>query len=130
MGLAKAARILAGESPEAVFESRTYYKVANFYRGIMSNGREGVCVDRHAWDVYTGIRHCDSAHESTTLPVRPNVAGKRYMEAHAAYTEAAQIISEREGREVSGCEVQAVTWIVWRRRYWGEGAFDYKPEEV
>jgi hypothetical protein len=121
-GLAKARRILDGENPETVFASKVYFKVANFYRAILSRGTNGVCVDRHAWDIYTGVRHTED--KSTGLPVRPQVAGKRYAEAMEAYNLAAAILSEREGRPVSGCEVQAVTWIVWRRRYWSEGAFD------
>lgn len=121
-GLDKAQRILNGEDPAHVFESRTYFKVANFYRAILSKGRDGVCVDRHAWDVATGQRHTEL--KGTDLPVRPNVAGSRYRLAQDAYEQAAQILTEREGREISGCEVQAVTWIAWRRRFWNEGAFD------
>ena len=124
--LARAQRILDGEDPSEVFESSTYQKVATFSLGIITNGREGVCIDRHAWDVFTGIRHGDKA--SDRLPTRPKVAGKRYVEAAAAYNEAAAILSEREGREISGCEVEAVTWLAWRRRYWGEGAFDVEDD--
>jgi hypothetical protein len=123
-GLAKARRILDGEDPETVLASATYYKVLNFYRGIITRGRDGVCVDRHAYDVATGTRHTDEKHRASEVtPLRPKVSGKRYVEAAQAYESAAAILSEREGRHISGCEVQAVTWVVWRRRFWSEEAF-------
>jgi hypothetical protein len=125
VGLSKARRILDGEDVESVLTSRTYFKVLNFYRGIVSRGTDGVCVDRHAWDVATGTRHADKAHlASEETPLRPSVSGKRYSVAVETYNAAASEISRIEGRTVSACEVQAVTWIVWRARYWSEGAFD------
>jgi hypothetical protein len=129
-GLAKARRILAGESPETALESKTYYKVLNFYRGIMSGGVEGVCVDRHAYDIATGQRHTEDRTGGVDLPVRPNVSGKRYREVAQAYYDAARLLSIEEGRVITGCEVQAVTWIVQRDRFWSDGAFDPQAEEV
>ncbi len=127
VGLAKCERILNGEDPEIVLTSKTYFKVTNFYRGILSRGTQGVCVDRHAWDIYTGTRHTED--KSVGLPIRPQVAGKRYADAVAAYEQAAREISAQEGIELSGCEVQAVTWIVWRRQFWSDGAFDVQEED-
>jgi hypothetical protein len=129
IGLAKAQRILDGEAPADVLASKNAFKVLNFYKGIVSNGRDGICIDRHAWDVYTGIRHTDiKGREDASIPVRPRVAGKRYWEVAQAYEEAAEILSARLGSEITACIVQSVTWVAWRERYWSTTAFKVKVE--
>src|SRR6478735_1435152 len=68
VGLAKAARILAGEDVLTVLASD---KVRNFYLCIVSAGEtDGVCVDRHAYDIAVNTRHTDAT--------RPGLTGKRY----------------------------------------------------
>jgi hypothetical protein len=124
-GLRKCERMLAGEEPEDVLHSEKYLKVSNFYLSIITHGAMGVTIDRHAWDVYTGTRHTDKADSGSGLPIRPRVYGKRYVEAMEAYREAARILSEREGETISAGTVQSVTWVVWRARYWAEGAFEF-----
>lgn len=127
-GVAKCERILNGEAPETVLASDTYFKVLNFYYSITSRGIAGITIDRHAWDVYTGIRHADKSGAETSrqggapLPIRPKVAGKRYVEAAQAYEEAAEILSAR-GESVTAGIVQSVTWVVWRERYWSKNAY-------
>lgn len=124
IGLAKARRILDGESPEDVLTSKDAFKVLNFYRGIVSAGQDGICIDRHAWDVYTGIRHADiKGRTNADMPLRPRVAGKRYLTVAEAYVEAARILSERTGRDITACMVQSVTWVTWRERFWSTEAF-------
>lgn len=112
--LAKARRILAGERPEDVLTSD---KVGAFYEGIVRAGNtDRVCVDRHAWAVAVNHRYADGAV--------PTLKGKRYESAQDAYRKAARILSREYGIRLTAAQVQSVTWIVWRARYWAAGAFD------
>lgn len=113
-GLAKARRILAGESPERVLTSN---KVAAFYAGIISAGAtDKVCIDRHAWSIAVNYRYPDGAI--------PKLTDKRYNEAQDAYRRAARILSREYGIDLSPAMTQSVTWVVWRARFWSEGAWD------
>lgn len=109
-GLAKAARILAGEDPLVVLGGN---KITNFYLSIISEGREGVCVDRHAYSLAANKRMTEGVH----------LTPKQYAEVADAYTRAAAIL-RREGHAVTVAQVQSVTWTLWRSRFWAEGAFD------
>lgn len=90
-------RILAGEDPLDVLKSD---KVRNFYLCIMGDV-DAVCIDRHAWEVFEGKRYADKD--------RPKVTTKRYREAAQAYREAAHVLA------LQPAELQAITWLVWRR---------------
>jgi len=123
-GLRKAAAILAGENIETVLNSP---KITNFYACIAGAGMdsEAVCIDRHAWDIAVNTRHRDGAGEGDVrLPVRPSITGARYAWAAGAYVRAAAILSAETGTRISPAQVQAVTWLTWRRRFWAAGAFD------
>jgi hypothetical protein len=123
-GLRKAAAILAGEDVATTLNSP---KITNFWRCIASRGTDAdaVCIDRHAWDIVTNTRHRDGADRGDDrLPVRPSINGARYAWAADAYRRAAVIASREQGRQVTASEVQAVTWMAWRARYWTPGAFD------
>jgi len=105
--LDKANRILAGEAIEEVLTSQ---KVGAFYAGIATNGMtDVVCVDRHAYCIAINDR---SVTNSVSL------TPKRFNLVADAYREAAELIG------ITGAQVQAITWVVWRQRYWAEGAFD------
>jgi len=109
VGLRKANAILMGLAPEDVLRSQ---KVAAFYQGIISNGEtDAVCVDRHAYSVAVGER---------TVNV-PSITPKRYAALQGAYVTAAAMVGG-----VSPAQIQAITWLAWRARYWAEGAFDPK----
>ncbi|URP22102.1 hypothetical protein SEA_BIG4_344 [Microbacterium phage Big4] len=110
--LAKARRIMA----EGTTEALGGLKVNNFYASIVSGGAEGVTIDRHAWC----IAHNDRSKSNNI----PSLSPKRYAEIAECYTRAARILSREYGMPLSPAVVQAVTWVVWRRRYWGAGAFD------
>lgn len=114
VGLAKANRIIAGEAPLEVLVSD---KVSNFYRCIVSAGEDGVCIDRHAYDIAVNVRHTDAT--------RPGLKGKRYASVAACYVTAAESLSA-EGYSVTAAQVQSVTWVQWRSRFWNRGAFDIK----
>jgi hypothetical protein len=111
MGLDKARRILAGEDPVKTLNG---LKTVNFYRSILSAGAQGVCIDRHAYSI---------AHNTRTVDV-PSLGAKRYAEIAACYVKAARILSRELGETITPAQVQSVTWVLWRRRYWAEGAFD------
>lgn len=116
--IAKANRIIAGEDPMAVFA--TSLKVRNFYLSIITKGADGVTIDRHAYDIAVNKRHTDDT--------RPGLTPKRYAEAQAVYTRAAEILSEETGVPLTAGQVQSVTWELWRRRFWAKGAFDGHTE--
>lgn len=90
-------RILSGEPVLDVLKSP---KVRNFYLCIIGNPR-AVCIDRHAFEVWQGKRYKDSE--------RPTVTPKRYREAAEAYQRAADTL------ELRPSELQAITWLTWRR---------------
>lgn len=117
--LAKARAIMATGSLDAL----SGLKVTNFYQSIISAGAEGVTIDRHAWC----IAHNDRSRTNDI----PKLSPKRYAEIADKYRRAAVILSAEYGMPLSPAVVQAVTWVVWRRRYWGAGAFDtYNVQDV
>lgn len=112
-GLAKADRILAGEDIETVLNG---LKTVNFYRSIVTAGITGICIDRHAWSLAVNVRYADDS--------MPGLTGKRYAAAVDAYTRAARILSREYEAELTPAMVQSVTWMLWRRKFWSEGAWD------
>lgn len=116
IGLRKARAILEGADPETILMGVRGQKTAAFYAGILTCGiTDRVCIDRHAYDLAVNTKHTDSS--------RPNLAGKRYNEIADKYQRAARILSKEYG-PVSAAQVQAVTWVTWRQKYWSVGAFD------
>lgn len=114
--LAKARAILAGAEPVATLGG---LKVTNFYLGIVSRGREGVCVDRHAYSLSVNTRFPEG-----TIP---SLSPKRYAEVADTYRNAATIL-RREGFDVTPAQVQSVTWVLWRQKFWAVGAWDRKTD--
>lgn len=114
-GCRKGDAILAGADPLSQLRSD---KVRNFFLCILTAGThaDAVCVDRHAWDITTNTRNTDES--------RPALTGKRYAAAAETYRRAARIASRERGHYVSPAQVQAITWLAWRRRFWSEGAYD------
>ena len=110
--LAKARRIITEGNVDALGG----LKVSNFYASILSGGAEGVTIDRHAWR----IAHNDRSKSNKI----PKLTPKRYAEIAERYVRAARILSREYDMPLTPAIVQAVTWVVWRRRYWGAGAFD------
>lgn len=114
-GLAKARAILDGARPLDVLSGE---KVRNFYLCIALAGRhpDAVCVDRHAYDLAVNHRHTDAT--------RPGLTPKRYALVAEVYRRAAVVASRESGRVVTPAQVQAVTWLAWRSRFWATGAYD------
>lgn len=104
VGLEKSRRIMAGEDIVSVLNAD---KTVNFYTSIVTQGAEGVCVDRHAYDIAVGYRS----------PNNSRAIGKRlYRDIAAAYTLAAEILTS-QGIPVTPAEVQSVTWEEHRREW-------------
>lgn len=97
--LAKANRILAGESADVVLGGD---KVRSFWKVIADPTDTGVVIDRHAFDIAVG---CVTNNASRGALTRKGV----YARFCAAYNEAAETLG------YSPSQVQAVTWTVWRR---------------
>lgn len=97
-------RILAGEDPLEVLKGD---KVRNFYLSILG-GTDSVTIDRHALEVYLGKRFKDAE--------RPAVGKRLYREASAAYVQAARI-QVASTYPLTPVQVQAITWLVWRRKH-------------
>lgn len=110
--LAKARRIIA----EGTIDALGGLKVNNFYLSIITGGADGITIDRHAYC----LAHNDRSKSNDV----PRLSAKRYAEIAERYRRASVILSKEYGRPLSPAVVQAVTWVVWRRRYWGAGAFD------
>lgn len=104
--VAKADRIMSGESAGDVLGGD---KVRNFW-GIIADPEhsDAVCIDRHAFDVAIG-RVTDDA--TRRVLGRVGVYGA-FAEA---YRRAARALSRETGLDVTPAQVQAVTWVVWRR---------------
>ena len=90
-------RILSGEPVLDVLKG---LKVRNFYLSIIGD-REAVCIDRHAFEVAQGKRYRNNE--------RPAIGKRLYVEIATAYRDAARSTG------FSATELQAITWLVWRR---------------
>ena len=80
-------------------------KITAFYRNIM--GHDTCTVDGHAKNIYYGVRHGLTDDKS-------NVGKKEYQEISQAYVEAGKKVRVN-GRSLKAFEIQAITWVVWRR---------------
>lgn len=105
-------RILSGEHYNDVLGG---HKVRDFAHLIEHGGDEHpdhphVVVDRHALSVATGKRMSDADYGSF-----PKTQRHYYGHVVNAYHDAARHIGGRDGEDVHGHQVQAVTWLVRQR---------------
>ena len=100
----KAIRILEGNISD-IETTLKGQKITAFYRCIMGS-QDTVCVDGHAYCIWFGDR--------MVLSDVPNIGKKMYAEITSDYVEAARILTE-SGNPITCYEVQAVTWVAWRR---------------
>lgn len=108
----KALRILSGENPDTVVSGP---KVRAFWHAIVNPGDpRAIVVDRHALDVALGTVLDDE--QRGKLLKRKGA----YDQVCSLYVRASGILS-REFGEVSPVEVQATTWVAWRRMKKGFG---------
>lgn len=90
-------------------------KVRAFYACIVTAGNtDAVCVDRHAYDLATGTR---GSHLS--------LSDRRAEHCQRAYqSAAARLRATGEAPDITAAQLQAITWVTWRARYWQPGAWD------
>ena len=101
----KAFRILAGIPAETVVSGE---KVTSFYSNILGVA-ENVTVDRHAIDIACGKPLSDAERSKV-------IGGKAgYDNVAAMYRRAAEILSSEMKFYITPAQVQAVTWVYWRR---------------
>jgi hypothetical protein len=105
----KAIDILSIESPEseAIENILSGQKITAFYRSIMGQ-TSAVCVDGHAYSVFMGQR----IPTSRTPSISPTL--------YDAIVRSYKLVSERSielcGEYLTPVQVQAVTWVTFRRR--------------
>ena len=80
-------------------------KIVSFYRNIM--GDDTCTVDGHARNIYYGER-------VGLTDDKTNIGKKEYAEIQAAYVKAGKKV-RFNGRALKAFEMQAVTWVAWRR---------------
>lgn len=103
----KARRILAGADPEHVVSGR---KVRAFWETIADPTEpSAVVIDRHAIDIAAGRVLGDRIRDSHLRRVGA------YDEVADKYRRAARRLSDEIGLRITPAEVQATTWIYWRR---------------
>lgn len=101
LNVTKVKRILKGEDPLKVLGG---HKVRAFYQNLVSGGDAGEpCIDRHALSVCLG----HEASEADRVKLGNRVSLQR------ACFNAYRVASILAGVKVS--EMQAITWITWRR---------------
>ena len=109
---AKAAAILALSDAETqgdvdtVAEILNGRKVTAFYRSIMGDP-DAVCVDGHAYAVWIG--------ERIPTTQTPKIGVKLYADIARAYQLVAKRSYELCGVTLSATQVQATTWVTYRR---------------
>lgn len=81
-------------------------KIVAFFKCIMGD-REACCVDGHARNIYYGERQGLTSNAT-------NIGKREYVTIADAYFEAAKAVSEGD-RTYHAYEVQAITWVAWRR---------------
>lgn len=113
LGLSKARAIVAGAD---IVSTLNGDKISNFYRCIAAAGEtDAVCIDRHALSLAVNTRYSEGN--------LPRVKGKAYAAIADVYKRATPILS-REFGPLHAAQIQAVTWLAWRARFWSDGAFD------
>lgn len=106
---AKAVRILKGEAPLDVLGGN---KVRAFYHCIADHSSLDICIDGHAFSIWSGQR--------VTTTKTPKLTDKLYASIAEDYRLAAVVIRQVTGMCYTARQVQAVTWVVWRNLFKGE----------
>ena len=81
-------------------------KVVAFYRSIMGD-KSSVCVDGHAYAIFIG--------ERVPTTKTPSITPKLFETIQRAYQLVAKRSADLCGVELSPTQVQAVTWVTYRR---------------
>jgi hypothetical protein len=98
----KSLAILEGAAPLEVLGG---LKVRAFYSCII--GADDVCIDGHAYAIWRGERISTSG--------TPKISAKLYGSIVADYVKATATINSVMNTSYRPCQVQAITWLAWRR---------------
>lgn len=107
----KALAILAGSHP---LETLGGLKVRAFYACLIGS-TTSVCVDGHAYAIWAG--------ERIPTTKTPKISAKLYASISAAYIQAADTINAVTGASYSAAQMQAITWLTWRRMILENGLY-------
>ena len=91
---------------EAIPNILSGQKIVAFYRSIMGD-KNAVCVDGHAYAIFIG--------ERITTTKTPKISPKLFETIQRAYQLVAKRSADLCGVEMSPTQVQAVTWVTYRR---------------
>ena len=91
---------------EAIPNILSGQKIVAFYRSIMGD-KNAVCVDGHAYAIFIG--------ERITTTKTPKISPKLFETIQRAYQLVAKRSADLCGVEMSPTQVQAVTWLTYRR---------------
>ena len=84
-------------------------KTIAFFRGIYTNGKcDEITVDGHAFNIWRGLY--------TSLNDVPAISNKLYKAVSDAYRDAAVAINQQTKSDWSASQIQAITWVCWRRQ--------------
>jgi predicted RNA-binding protein with EMAP domain len=85
-------------------------KTIAFFRGILTDGAcDEITVDGHAFNIWRGMY--------TSLNEVPSISDKLYATVSDAYKAAAVAINDLTGDSYSAAQIQAITWVAWRRMH-------------
>jgi hypothetical protein len=99
----KALNILEGCEPLDVLGG---LKVKAFYNCILGS-QDDVCVDGHAYAIWKG--------ERIPTTKTPSITPKMYAVISEDYRQTAAAVNNILSSEYTPAQIQAITWIVWRR---------------
>ena len=84
-------------------------KTIAFFRGILTDGQcDEITVDGHAFNIWRGLY--------TSLNEVPAISNKLYKAVSDAYKQAAESIYDQTNDDYSPSQIQAITWVCWRRQ--------------
>tara|TARA_Y100001934_G_C12335729_1_gene767487 strand:+ start:967 stop:1554 length:588 start_codon:yes stop_codon:yes gene_type:complete len=110
---AKAIAILMGDlDSDAICDILKGQKVIAFYLNILHNGdTESPCIDGHAFNIWAGT--------VSGLKDVPSISPKAFKNIQNDYRAAAEIASGVTGETISAGQIQAITWVAYRRIHKG-----------
>jgi hypothetical protein len=111
-GLASAQKILDGTDVLDVLRAN---KTRNFFMSILTEGDQGITIDRHAYSLAVNTRFGDNM---------PKLSDKMYAATVEMYRRATVILSAEYDMRLTPAQTQAVSWVQYRSRFWSENSFD------
>ena len=83
-------------------------KTIAFYNCIAKDGNSDTpCIDGHAYNIWNG--------SVTNLKEVPSMSDGTFRKIQNAYRDAAKLISQVTGSHHSAAQIQAITWVAYRR---------------